>query len=54
MATVKPSPSEKIVCDCCGREILAMRRDGKIIIAAHKHGKKHFAVVPMKNGKENC
>ncbi len=43
----EPLVGEAIRCDCCGKEIMAMRRDGKIIIIGHRHGKKHFAAVPL-------
>ena len=36
-----------IYCDDCGREKLAEVRDGKLVIADRRHGRRHVAVIPI-------
>lgn len=36
---------EPIMCDCCGKEIVAQRLDDRIIIKQRRHGKDHFGIV---------
>ena len=38
---------QPILCDCCGKEIMAEVKDGKLIIIQHRHGKNHFSVTKI-------
>jgi hypothetical protein len=38
----------KVKCDCCGTETLAEIRDNKIIIMDRRHGRRHIAVLNIK------
>lgn len=38
---------ETIYCDDCGHEKMAEIRDGKLIIAAKRHGRQHFVVLEV-------
>ncbi len=40
---------QKIKCDCCGSETMAEIRDDKIIIMDRRHGKKHIAVLSLRD-----
>lgn len=40
-------PPSAIYCDDCGREKMAELRDGKLIIADRRHGRRHVAVIPL-------
>ena len=35
----------RVRCDCCGKEVLAVIRDGKLIITDRRHGQRHIAIV---------
>ena len=39
--------AQKIMCDCCGEEILAEIRDKKIIIIDKRHGRRHVVVLTL-------
>ena len=36
-----------IYCDDCGREKMAELRDGKLVIADRRHGRRHVAALPL-------
>ncbi|MFH1640244.1 MAG: hypothetical protein ABIB93_08080 [Chloroflexota bacterium] len=38
----------KIKCDCCGEETLAEIRGDKIVIMDRRHGRKHIAVLTLR------
>jgi len=38
---------EKIRCDCCGTEVMAVRYPDRIVITDKRHGKRHIAVIPF-------
>ncbi|MBI2869688.1 MAG: hypothetical protein HYX96_07680 [Chloroflexi bacterium] len=38
----------KIKCDCCGMETLAEIRGDKIVILDRRHGRKHIAVLSIR------
>ena len=38
---------ETIYCDDCGQEKMAEIHGGKLVIAARRHGRQHFAVVEV-------
>ncbi len=40
--------SQKIKCDCCGSETLAEIRGDKVVIIDRRHGRKHTAVLTMR------
>ena len=40
--------AHKVKCDCCGKETLAEIRDDKIIIIDRRHGRRHIAVLNIK------
>ena len=44
--TKQTTPSA-IYCDDCGREKMAELRDGKLVIADRRHGRRHVAVLPL-------
>lgn len=41
-----------IRCDCCGEEIMAVERGGKLVILQERHGKKHFVSIPLTEFKK--
>ncbi len=57
-----PTPAVAIYCDDCGKEKMAELRDGKLVIADRRHGRRHVAALPLsvlkrlaeKDAKENA
>lgn len=49
MSDLRPNSKggQDVMCDCCGREILAEIRDGKVIIFTERHGRRHFTVIEL-------
>ena len=43
---------EPIYCDCCGKEVLAWRVNGKIIVKDRRHGEKHTLSLDIRGELE--
>ena len=39
---------QKVLCQCCGTEVLAILHDEKVIIKDRRHGSQHFVVLDLR------
>lgn len=37
--------NERLYCDCCGKQVMAIKRGDRVIIKAVHHGQEHVLVV---------
>lgn len=45
---------ERILCDCCGTETLAIQEDDTLVIKGKRHGQRHVVRLALDKLLEKC
>lgn len=42
----------RVYCDCCGTEVLAKVHEGRLVIMAKRHGRRHLLILTKERVEE--